>query len=182
MMPFPTLTTERLILRKLKQSDCLDLFETYSSEEAMRYFGMYPMTELEQAESIINNFNKGFEMAKMIRFAIELKSNHKVIGTCGFHSLSDVNKKGEVGFEINPKFHRKGYMSEALHALLDLGFNTMQFQRIEGLVYPENISSQRTLEKQGFKREGLLRHYMIFREKPQDLYMYGLLNEEFNGN
>ncbi|MBN2794685.1 MAG: GNAT family N-acetyltransferase [Clostridia bacterium] len=183
MSDFPYIETERLILRKITVKDAEDLFETFSSEEAMLYFGMFPFEEIHEVYAMIENFKKGYDLNRMIRFAIELKEEHKVIGTCGFHAYSPPNNRAEVGFELNPKYHQKGYMTEALKALINFGFQILKLNRIEGLVYPENRPSQLTMEKQGFKREGLLRQYMIFRNKPQDLYIYGFLKEEWqNGN
>lgn len=177
-MTFPTLETERLVLRQIKACDVEALFETFSSEEAMLYFGMYPFTDKAQAEQLIENFQKGFEQDRMIRWAIVIKASDQVIGTCGFHAYSKANDRTEVGFEINPVYQGKGYMTEALKCILDYGFENMGWHRIEGLVYPENIASQRTLEKQGFTKEGLLRDYMVFRKKHQDLLMYSLLKGE----
>jgi ribosomal-protein-alanine N-acetyltransferase len=47
---FPTLETERLILRQLVVTDVQDSFLFLSDEETMRYYDPAPMTQLEQAE------------------------------------------------------------------------------------------------------------------------------------
>lgn len=69
-------------------------------------------------------------------------------------------------------------MSEALKRVLDFGFGTMQLNRIEALVFAQNIPSHRLLKKLGFKREGVLREYEFVKERFVDLTMYSLLRRE----
>lgn len=56
----------------------------------------------------------------------------------------------------------------------------MDLQRIEALIEPANIPSQKLIEKQRFIREGLLRSYEFTSGKFDDLYMYSLLKQDFN--
>ena len=56
----------------------------------------------------------------------------------------------------------------------------MHLQRIEALIEPPNLSSQRLVEKIGFVREGLLRNYEFTRGKFDDLYMYSLLKQDLD--
>jgi [ribosomal protein S5]-alanine N-acetyltransferase len=56
----------------------------------------------------------------------------------------------------------------------------MNFQRIEALIEPPNLSSQKLVEKLGFIKEGLLRNYEFTRGKFDDLYMYSLLKQDFD--
>ena len=69
-------------------------------------------------------------------------------------------------------------MREALKRVLDFGFGTMELNRIEALVFPENLPSHRLLQKLGFQREGVLREYEFVKEKFVDLTMYSLLRRE----
>lgn len=177
---FPIIETERLLLRQLVPNDAKDLFETFSSEEAMIHYGMYPYKDLEQAENLVTSFNESFKTDKAIRWGIELKSEQKIIGTCGFHNWHKRNKRSEVGYEINPKYWRRGYMIEALVEVLNYGFTELELNRIEAVVYPENLPSQESLLRLGFEKEGLLKEYMIFRDKPQDLLIYSLFAEDFD--
>lgn len=179
---FPILETERLILRQLKIEDAKDLYSYFSDEEVMKYYGMYPIENLMQAENIINNLNKSFEDSNGFRWAITIKGSDRVIGTLGFHNWSKRHFRAEIGYELSKDYWGCGYMREALNRVLIYGFYTLKLERIEGLVYPENLASQKSLEKIGFKREGMLKHYAYFREQFQDLLMYALLKDEYKNS
>ena len=69
-------------------------------------------------------------------------------------------------------------MTEALSAVVHYGFTKMELMRIQALIEPENIASQKLFEKQGFLREGLLRKYEKVNGKFDDLYMYSLLRDD----
>ena len=173
------LETERLLLRELKEEDAEDLYEIFSSEEVMRYYGMYPVEEIESVKEMIRNFHSGFMNNRSIRWGIVEKLSSKVVGTCGFHCINERHLRTEIGYELSEKYWHKGYMQEALKEIIGYGFDKLKFMRIEGLIYPDNKSSRKSLEKLGFREEGLLREYMNFRDERTDLLIFSLLKREF---
>jgi len=48
------------------------------------------------------------------------------------------------------------------------------------LVVPDNIASQRVLEKAGFRREGHLRSYLVFERQRADALVYSLLPSDLS--
>ena len=66
-----------------------------------------------------------------------------------------------------------------MEAVIRYGFKYLKLQRVEALVEPPNIPSQKLIEKNGFIREGLLRKYEFTCGKFDDLYMYSLLKQDF---
>ena len=70
-------------------------------------------------------------------------------------------------------------MREALSALLAYGFVELDLHRIEAELDPRNVASARSLERQGFQREGVLRERWIVNGEIQDSYLYGLLRHEW---
>ncbi|MBN2900051.1 MAG: GNAT family N-acetyltransferase [Clostridia bacterium] len=177
---FPVLETDRLRLRQLEEIDAEDLYKIFSSEAVTKYYGMYPVQDIDAVKTMISNFSSGFEEARVIRWGIEVKALHKVVGTCGYHAMNLKHKRAEIGYELSEQHQKMGYMSEALTAAIAFGFEEMNLNRIEGLVYPENTASQHSLMKLGFVKEGLLREYMCFRDQMTDLLMFSLLRREYN--
>jgi len=124
---------------------------------------------------MITNFTNVFVEGKSIRWAIELKKDNKLIGTCGFHNWNKRHLRAEIGYELNDNYWKIGYVFEAISEIISFGFSKLELNRIEALVYPENINSHSSLAKLGFSREGLLKEYCIFRDKKQDLIMYSMI-------
>ncbi len=104
----------------------------------------------------------------------------KVIGSCGFLNMRTQHFRAEVGFELSKDYWGKGIASEALEAIVQYGYRHFQLERIEALIEPANFPSQKLIEKQGFKKEGLLRHYEYTLAKFDDLYIYSIIKEELN--
>ena len=71
------------------------------------------------------------------------------------------------------------YMNEALLRLLEFGFTELDLNRVEGDVDPRNVASAKSLERLGFKREGLLRERWIVGGEVSDTALYGLLRSEW---
>ncbi|WP_430882987.1 GNAT family N-acetyltransferase [Fusibacter sp. JL216-2] len=178
---FPVIETDRLIMREINLEDLGALYKIFSSETVMKYYGMFPINELKQAENLILSFRDGFDEEKSIRWGITLKESQVFIGTCGFHNMQKRNYRAEIGYELSADHWNRGYITEAIGAMLEFGFGMMGLNRIEALVYPENTASHKALEGLGFKEEGLLREYAYFRERFQDLVMHSLLRNEYVG-
>ncbi|MCD4712868.1 MAG: GNAT family N-acetyltransferase [Clostridiales bacterium] len=176
---YPSLESNRLWLRQLVESDVSDLFEIFSSDKVTEYYGMFPMNDIEPVEQMINRFNQGFNEKRSIRWGLVEKSSGKVIGTCGYHNISQEHYRAEIGYELSEKYWNQGFMREALHKIICFGFEQMNFNRIEALVYPDNQSSRKALERLGFLEEGLLREYMYFRDEMTDLCIYSLLKRNW---
>ena len=177
---FPIIDTDKILLRKLELDDAPDLFENFSSENLLRYYGMAPHQNIDETISLINNFDLNFHNEKVIRWAVELKEEKKVIGTCGFHSMNKTHKRAEIGYELNENYWRMGYGSFLITELLKYGFEELHLNRIEALVYPDNLPSQSLLEKIGFKKEGLLEEYCFFIGKAQDLQIFSFLKRNWD--
>ena len=175
---FPVIETERLLLRQLTFKDLQDVYEVFSKEEIMKYYGIFPLEDIEEVEELIVDFNRGFEKNTSIRWGIELKSSKKIIGTIGYHNFNNRFLRAEMGYELSNKYWHKGYMKEAINAVLYFGFNHMNLNRVEALIYPENIVSRSLLKTLSFREEGLLREYAYFRGQYEDLIMYSLLRRE----
>jgi ribosomal-protein-alanine N-acetyltransferase len=89
--------------------------------------------------------------------------------------------RGSIGYELARPFWRQGIMSEALTAILALGFGEMGLNRIDAVVLPDNLASIRLLEKLGFCNEGLLREYENWGNKGfVDLCMLSLLKKTWS--
>jgi [ribosomal protein S5]-alanine N-acetyltransferase len=81
----------------------------------------------------------------------------------------------EIGYWLVPRARGRGLGSRAVGLLAQWAVTDARLARVEALVVPDNIASQRVLEKAGFQREGHLRSYLVFDGQRQDALMYSLL-------
>ena len=177
---YQELQSERLLLRKLAGQDVSDVFEIYSDPEVMLYFDdRYAFEELSEAEQMISGYNNAIRDKNGMRWGIVLKENGKLIGTCGFHAISDYHKRIEIGYDLNRNYWRNGYMSEALSLIIDHAYNNSEVNRIEAFVETPNKASRSLLEKLGFRTEGTLREHEMCRGKLIDIQLLGLLRKDW---
>ncbi len=172
---FPILETERLRLREIVHEDAQGIFNCFSNNDVMRYYGQDPITTKEQAEQFVEFFSKNFKENRGIRWGIELKEKEGIIGTIGFNVWSPKHKRAEIGYELYPNYWNKGYATEAVSKVISYGFNELDLTRIGAVVFIENKPSNKLLKKLGFVKEGVLRNYMYQNNIPYDTNVYSLL-------
>ena len=80
------------------------------------------------------------------------------------------------GYWINPAFWGNGLASEALLLVRDYLIQERHAERIQAVVEPSNVASTKVLEKCGYKREGLLKHFYPSIDRGLiDVFMYAYL-------
>jgi len=180
-MAMPIIETTRLLLREVTNEDARDMLSYLSDKDVVKHMGLEPFQSVEDALDEIGWYQSIYKDGSGIRWGITLKDSTKVIGSCGFLNRNSKHHRAEIGFELSKEYWGKGIASEALEAVLKFGFNHCSFERIEALIEPANVSSQKLVEKQGFQKEGLLRHYEFTCGKYDDLYMYSILRGDLCG-
>ncbi|BBH24735.1 N-acetyltransferase [Paenibacillus baekrokdamisoli] len=181
MKQFPVLESERLVLRQLKQEDSKELFQYFSKDEVTEYYDLESFKEIKQAEELIQSWNRKFESNQGIRWGISLKSEDRIIGTCGYHNWLKEHYKAEIGYELNPEFWLKGIMTEAIKEIIKFGFNELELNRIEAFIDPGNISSRKLLVKTGLREEGLLKEYFFEKNQFVDAAIFAILRKDYKG-
>jgi ribosomal-protein-alanine N-acetyltransferase len=177
---FPTIETERLLLREITFADVPALFEVHGDHECMKWFGVDPLVDEAGAQKLVEAFASWRALPNQgTRWGIQVKGQPFLAGTCGLFAWNRGWHKCTIGYELNPTMQGNGYMQEALRSCLAWGFESMQLNRIEAQVHPSNASSIRSVERLGFKREGLLRQVGFWGGQFHDLYQYALLRQEW---
>ncbi|MYL64295.1 GNAT family N-acetyltransferase [Bacillus hwajinpoensis] len=171
----PIIETKRLILREVTSEDALDMYHYLSDEEVVKHMGIAPAQSVQEVMDEIDWYQSIIKEGTGIRWGVTLKDSGKVKGSCGYLNRQHKHYRAEVGFELSKNYWGKGIASEALGAIIRYGFNHYQLERIEALIEPGNIQSQRLVSKLCFTKEGLLRHYEYTHGKFDDLYMYSII-------
>jgi ribosomal-protein-alanine N-acetyltransferase len=173
------LSTPRLTLRVPQTGDEAALFELHSDPTVMRYLNEPPWTDPARAVQKINDNAGAFERQEYFRFAIVLNETGWVIGNCSLFALNKQNRRAEIGYCLNSAYWRRGYMHEALQALLDYAFGEHGLHRLEADIDPRNTASAGILERLGFVREGYLRERWFVGGEVCDTELYGLLARDW---
>ncbi|NUU79773.1 GNAT family N-acetyltransferase [Paenibacillus xylanilyticus] len=179
MPQFPVLETERLILRQITSEDSKDIFHYFSMDEVTKFYDVESFTSIEQAEELIQRWNERFEKEQAIRWGITLKSENRVIGTCGFHGRMKNHYKAAIGYELAWEYWQQGYITEVTQKIIEFGFNHFELNRIEAFVEPENVGSRKVLEKIGFREEGILKEHYYWKNRFVDTAIYALIKKDY---
>jgi ribosomal-protein-alanine N-acetyltransferase len=108
-------------------------------------------------------------------FIVQKKNSNRI----GFVYHESIGSQLEIGYALLPKERNKGYGTEAITIIVDYLFLAKPVVRIQATTDVKNKPSQRVLEKNGFKREGIIRKAGFVRGQWRDEYLYSILREEW---
>lgn len=176
----PTIHTTRLRLRSISATDVDDFYDVYSNPQVMRYWSTPALPNKEAASKLIVEICEGIAQHDMLKWGIALRENDKLIGSVSLFHIEFTHHRAEIGYAQGRIYWGHGYMQEALRAVLNYAFETLDLHRIEADVDPRNDGSVRILERLGFQREGYLRERWQVNGEIQDAFFYGLLRPDWD--
>lgn len=169
IMPAPTLTTARLMLRNLTADDAQNL--TYLLKpEIESVSGPYMPHHASQLSRHIDRI-KGNTAWGILR------DDGTWIGDIAVFSIAE-NKIGEIAWYIDPSHWKNGYAFEAATAVLTYVFRTLGFVRISAQISADNYASRRLAEKLGFQLHAVLPEANLG-GKVVDIAYYSLAIKDF---
>lgn len=174
--PFPSLSTERLNLRRISEEDGKEIFFLRSDKEMLQFLDRDPAKSIDEAREWIRMINEGIDKNEYITWAVALKDDPKLIGTITFWNIQKEHYRGEIGYALHSRLQGRGLMQEAMTAVLDYGFKTMKLHSVEANVNPGNTRSIRLLEKNDFIREAYHRENYYYNGHFLDSVIYSLIN------
>lgn len=177
--PFPQLETERLVLRQMTATDTPTVRFLRSDPEVMRYIDRPRAKTLEEAAAWMEKVEALRKNNEGIVWAISRKGSPQLIGKVLFWSFKLEYARAELGYVLHPDHHGKGYMGEAVSAVIQYGFDNLGLNSIEAQVQPGNMASEKLLEKLGFVNEGFFREYYYFEGEFRDLSFFSLLKKNW---
>lgn len=175
----PTLRTERLILRKMKPSDYIDMYEYASDERVTKYLLWNPHEDISVTRDYLKYIQTRYRTGDFYDWAVIDNETKRMIGTCGFSKLDFQNNSAEVGYVLNPTFWGKGIAVEAVLAALEFAFETLRVKRVEAKYIVGNEKSRRVMEKCGMTFEGILRKSMLIKGEYRDIGICSVIAEEY---
>jgi [ribosomal protein S5]-alanine N-acetyltransferase len=175
--PFPVLESDRLLLRQITLDDAEDLFYLRSNEEVMKYIDRPRPKSIEDIHQLIHLMEENLQLQKGISWAITLKQNPKQhLGNIGFWRIVPEHYRAEIGYLLNPAFHKQGIMQEAIELSLDYAFTKMNLHTVEAGLNNDNIASHKVLQKTGFVQEGLFKENYYCNGEFTNSAIYSIIN------
>lgn len=176
----PTLTTEHLILRPMRTSDAFDMYEYASREDVTEYLLWSPHPSVGYTRDYLAYIESRYATCDFYDWALTLAENGKMIGTVGFTKIDAQNRSAEIGYVLNPEYHRKGFGFEAAKKIVEFGFSELELHRIEARFMQGNDASFALMQKLGMTFEGYHKDYMFVKGNYRTVGICAILEDEYN--
>lgn len=166
-------------LTAIRDADLETIEGWFNDVRFLRFYDMIPALPKQQRE--VKKFLDSFlDNNEKYIFAVRCRESEAIIGIAGFYDIIWSNGVATLFIGIGEdRYKSRGWGKEALQLLLDFGFNELNFYRIQLYVISYNKVAVNLYESQGFIREGKHRNFVLRDGKRYDLYLYGLLKEEW---
>lgn len=156
------ITTQRLKLRNLINSDAESLFAIRSNPKTFRYVEGNPYVNMDRAIRFIANVQKDIQMGDVHFWGIQPLNGDQIIGTICLwnyeHIPSDDPSKylrGEIGYEMHPDHWGMGYANEAIAGMIAFAKKQLPVHTLIAITHKDNEASLALLEKQAFILKGV---------------------------
>ena len=160
--PFPTITTQRLVLRQFQDDDVHELFALRTDERVNRFLDRPRPESLNDVRGFIAKVNQITHDNEGLYWVITRKNEDKLLGTIGLRNFEPEQYQAEIGYELHPDHQGQGFMHEAITHVLAYGFGRLGMQAIMADTDPGNLRSIQILERHGFvKKDGLGNIYIL---------------------
>jgi len=172
--------TERLVLRKYKDSDAKNLYLMISETPAHYKYTRIPYPyKLKDAKEFIRKCKLEYRKKSDLPLLVTDKQTGKIIGTIVIRELNSPDKKAEMGYTLARSATGKGFITEAAEAFVDYAFKKLKLNRVEICCATKNPASRRVIRRLHADYEGISRQALILRGKFHDEHRYALLKKEW---
>ncbi len=144
----------------------------------MRYWSSTPHADAEQTRERLAEIIAEVERGETLQWALEHRADRRVIGSITVMLEAD-QPRAEIGYILGREHWGQGYAGEAQRRVIDFAFDEVGLHRLEADTHPDNAASARSLERLGFRREGLLRERWLVGGRRGDSVIWGLLADEW---
>ena len=127
---------------------------------------------MDVADDLIQDFQEEFKQHKGITWVIALREENLLIGTCSCQLKP--GERAELGFDLNPAFWDKGYMSETLQMVIKYGFEKLNIRKFLAHTLLLNSRTISLLKRNHFQVDGTLRENTVVNGQLMDEIFFSL--------
>ena len=172
--------TSRLHLRPFKYSDDDDMLKHWISDPKIQSMLSEPIySTKEEVKELLDKYIASYQSNDYYRWAVVEKASRACIGQVAIFLVNDKNNWCEIEYCIGSQFHRKGYATEAATAMINFGFEIVNFHKIQVCHKELNAASKALIKKCGFTYEGMLRDYFYMDGSYVSRCFYSMLKSEW---
>ena len=175
----PTIYTERLSLRAMHPIDAEDMFDYAKRPEVTKYLLWREHESISFTRDYLIYVGRRYALGDFYDWAIIDRESRKMIGTCGFTKIDTANNSAEIGYVLNPDFHRRGFGSEAVKRILKFGFEELKLNRIEARFMQGNEASLALMRSVGMTFEGYMRDLVLAKGSYRTVGVSSILRSEY---
>ncbi len=169
--------TERLRLRFPRDTDAQAIYDRYAKDpEVVKYLSWKPHTSVEETLAMRKYWQRKIDKGHSVPYLITAREDERVMGMISVHP-KDAFKAG-IGYVLGKKEWGRGYMTEALKAVIAEAWQNSTYIRLSAFCDVENIGSYRVMEKAGMRFEGIARAHSVLPNMgptPRDLKSYAII-------
>jgi [ribosomal protein S5]-alanine N-acetyltransferase len=170
----PDRLVDRDVAVRAWRSDDVPALAAFGLDEAnVRYGGVPPGASEIEASDFLRAAERMRRDGSGLAFAVVDARSDAVFGGCDLRV--PMPGIGEVGYLLAPAARGRGVMGRALRLVVAWAFADLALVRVQAFASPDNVRSQRLLERLGFAREGCLRSY---RGRGEDRVVFAVLPGE----
>ena len=147
------LVTERLRLRQYETNDAAWLHDLYSQSDVARYLLDEPWTVEATREKLAERLSKTDLDGEAAALALVIEHDDTPIGDVALWLTDKEHRQGEIGWVLNPAHGGQGFASEAVRAVLALGFDHYNLHRITAQMDARNSASAALARRVGLRLE-----------------------------
>lgn len=167
--------TARILLRKPRVADASLMFSAYAQDAVVtRYLTWRPHRDVAETRTTIDRFLAEWKRGKQFNWLLFTNDGNELIGSIAARMEDD---GFSLGFLVARPYWGRGYIPEAIGAVVGWAWSEPWVSRISAACDVENTSSARALEKAGFSRENVLPRFSIhpnISSAPRDCYSYAI--------
>ena len=172
------LETKDLVLKPFKLEYAESMYKNWATDPNVIKFLAWDLHKnVQETETVISHWLAKQEF--QYDWAIYLKSEDEIIGAINVVDISKRYFNCEIGYCLGSKWWGKGYMTQALQAVIAFMFDEVGVNRVQLKHAVENIGSGRVMEKCGMQVEGVLRQGTYAHGKFFDARILSILKDEY---
>jgi RimJ/RimL family protein N-acetyltransferase len=173
--------TERLVLRPFEKADLEEVAAYHGLPDVQRYleWKARDKSEMKAALDAMRKQTRLNRPGDLLTLAVTRKNDNAVIGHVSLRWTDATAGQGEIRFVLSPVYRGQGYGTEAVKAMITLGFDRFNFHRVFARCAGSNQASARLLKGLGMRLEAHYREHALFQGEWDEELHFAVLDREW---